>query len=70
MAPSRHDWKIVDWDVKPQHNQPTIYIDHRYFFSIWTYSIRYKYQSSSTGFRYKPWSGTNPYSDRELESIV
>ena len=23
MAPSRHDWKIVDWDVKPKHNQPT-----------------------------------------------
>ena len=23
MAPSRHDWKNVDWDVKPQHNQPT-----------------------------------------------
>ena len=23
MAPSRYDWKIVDWDVKPQHNQPT-----------------------------------------------
>ena len=23
MAPSRHDWKIVDWDVKHQHNQPT-----------------------------------------------
>ena len=23
MAPSWHDWKIVDWDVKPQHNQPT-----------------------------------------------
>ena len=22
MAPSRHDWTIVDWDVKPQHNQP------------------------------------------------
>ena len=21
-APSRHDWKIVDRDVKPQHNQP------------------------------------------------
>ena len=21
MAPSRHDWKIVDWDVKPQYNQ-------------------------------------------------
>ena len=25
MAPSRHDWKIVDWDVKPQHNQPIFY---------------------------------------------
>ena len=22
VAPSRYDWKIVDWDVKPQHNQP------------------------------------------------
>ena len=21
MAPSRHDWKIVDWDLKPQHKQ-------------------------------------------------
>ena len=21
MAPSLYDWKIVDWDVKPQHNQ-------------------------------------------------
>ena len=29
MAPSRHDWKIVDWDVKPQHNQPT--------FTVWWY---------------------------------
>ena len=26
MAPSWHDWKIVDWDVKPQHNQPTLEI--------------------------------------------
>ena len=40
MAPSRHDWKIVDWDVKPQHNQPTnpsslssiiIIIHHHYY---------------------------------------
>ena len=23
MAPSRHDWKIVYWDFKLQHNQPT-----------------------------------------------
>ena len=21
ITPSRHDWKIVDWDVKPQHKQ-------------------------------------------------
>ena len=29
MAPSRYDWKIVDWDVKPQHNQPKhIYCIH------------------------------------------
>ena len=21
MAPSRHDWKVVDWDVMPQHKQ-------------------------------------------------
>ena len=25
MAPSRYDWKIVDWDVKPQHNQNLFY---------------------------------------------
>ena len=31
MAPSRHDWKIVDWDVKPQHNQPT--------FLVWMHDI-------------------------------
>ena len=24
VAPSRHDWKIVDWDVKPQHKQTKI----------------------------------------------
>ena len=21
MAPSRHDWKVVNWDVKSQHKQ-------------------------------------------------
>ena len=21
VAPSRHEWKIVDWDIKPQHKQ-------------------------------------------------
>ena len=24
VVPSRHDWKIVDWDVKPQHKQTNI----------------------------------------------
>ena len=24
VAPSRHDWKIVDWDVKPQHKQTKV----------------------------------------------
>ena len=30
MAPSRYDWKIVDWDVKPQHNQPTNFFELYY----------------------------------------
>ena len=25
VAPSRHDWKIVDWDIKPQHKQKIMY---------------------------------------------
>ena len=25
MALSRHDWKIVDWDIKPQHKQNFIF---------------------------------------------
>ena len=37
MAPSRHDWKIVDWDVKPQHNQPTaVFFLVSNFFRIFT----------------------------------
>ena len=24
VAPSRHDWKIVDWDVKPHHKQTNL----------------------------------------------
>ena len=27
VAPSQHDWKIVDWDVKPQHKQTNIQFD-------------------------------------------
>ena len=29
MTPSRHDWKIVDWDVKPQHKQK--YVKYQFF---------------------------------------
>ena len=36
MAPSRHDWKIVDWDVKPQHNQPT---NHLYELRVYTFTF-------------------------------
>ena len=35
MAPSRYDWKIVDWDVKPQHNQPTNFFTCPNL--LWTY---------------------------------
>ena len=28
VAPSRHDWKIVDWDVKPQHKQTNKIFGH------------------------------------------
>ena len=34
MAPSRYDWKIVDWDVKPQHNQPTNFHSYVYIKQI------------------------------------
>ena len=37
MAPSRHDWKIVDWDVKPQHNQPTF--AHYHFILLTQYHL-------------------------------
>ena len=33
VAPSRYDWKIVDWDVKPQHNQPTKVIQTNCWYS-------------------------------------
>ena len=29
VAPSRHDWKIVDWDVKPQHKQNKLFVLHK-----------------------------------------
>ena len=37
MAPSRHDWKIIDWDVKPQHKQTLCCVSTR--FIRWSISI-------------------------------
>ena len=34
MAPSRYDWKIVDWDVKPQNNQPTNNLHWQWKFNL------------------------------------
>ena len=36
VAPSRHDWKIVDWDVKPQHKKNKI--------SMWSCLLRCRLQ--------------------------
>ena len=48
MAPSRYDWKIVDWDVKPQHNQPTNLLNLKTFYwkVIWMLSWQPYYWSS------------------------
>ena len=40
VAPSRHDWKIVDWDVKPQHKQTS----KQYFGYGYTHDRRNPYQ--------------------------
>ena len=46
LAPSRHDWKLVDWDVKPQHKQNktpfkikilTVFV---YFYSFSVYYLK------------------------------
>ena len=42
MAPSRYDWKIVDWDVKPQHNQPSA--QHNWYHKIFKYVIQKQVQ--------------------------
>ena len=49
MAPSRYDWKIVDWDVKPQHNQHNhfikIYFNFIFYLTLKTNEINTKYVS-------------------------
>ena len=34
VAPSWHDWKIVDWDVKPQHKQTNSSKNHNKLISL------------------------------------
>ena len=59
MAPSRYDWKIVDWDVKPQHNQILVsglgcnlclwlFLD----FSVYLFSHPYKLEVSGIWFHF------------------
>ena len=38
VAPSQHDWKIVDWDVKPQHKQTNKISLRKCFQRAWTKS--------------------------------
>ena len=48
MAPSRHDWKIVDWDVKPQHNQPTSSLYLSLLLLIWLIFFIFPFSPSLT----------------------
>ena len=45
VAPSRHDWKIVDWDVKPQHKQTNLH-DFKVLmiYNFWVVYIRYSWE--------------------------
>ena len=55
MAPSRYDWKIVDWDVKPQHNQHNLLA--RIYFNSNTQEMMKKqlYSSDSSNFPQLHW---------------
>ena len=55
MAPSRYDWKIVDWDVKPQHNQPTKqFIDYRYSIAVKIQNISDTKRNYGNGLSFHP----------------
>ena len=38
VAPSRHDWKIVDWDVKPQHKSLSAWRKLGFLATQWAHS--------------------------------
>ena len=41
VAPSRHDWKIVDWDVKPQHKHKQTYVEFTTKFYVHVSQVGY-----------------------------
>ena len=55
-----HNFWICGWIFCLNKQILIFYMDDQNFFSMRTYSIRYKYQSSSTGFQYKLWICTPP----------
>ena len=47
VAPSRHDCKIVDWDIKPQHKQTNCQSLHCFpFYALWSGSTLFVILSS------------------------
>ena len=40
VAASRHDWKIVDWDVKPQHKQTNKICQQDISKTIWARGLK------------------------------
>ena len=63
VAPSRHDWKIVDWDVKPQHKQTNKFLASRFYYVVIPCSLVHSSIFRGTGkapYRYvyhKPYLG-------------
>ena len=45
MATSRHDSKIVDWDVKPPHKQIILYLKHELMVLLRTKNITFVHQN-------------------------
>ena len=54
MAPSRYDWKIVDWDVKPQHNQLSYWVSAVNEHSLWIHISQLSHWTALWPFRTVP----------------
>ena len=57
VAPSRHDWKIVDWDVKPQNKQTNFF--YMYFVYISVCNIKREIRKFAQDFKWRG-SSFNP----------